>query len=72
MYGVRVEYHTEDQDGEVRKRVETLVLAVQNGERVITMPKVTIVGDPPFIMPTNGRQNISSLPAGVAETVVVG
>ena len=43
MYGVEVEYWAEDRHGEVKKRRQTMVLAVQPGERIVTDPKVTVV-----------------------------
>jgi len=43
MYSVQVEYHTQDHRGNVHKRTERLVLAIQPGERVITIPKAVVI-----------------------------
>ena len=46
MYSIEVRYHTEDHLGNVHKRTEILVLAIQPGERVITTPKAVVIMPP--------------------------
>lgn len=43
MYSVQVEYHTEDHCGNVHKRTDRLVLAIQPGEKIITIPKAVVI-----------------------------
>ena len=43
MYKIEVVYHAEDRKGDVHRRQQTLVIAPQPGERIVTDPKVTLV-----------------------------